>query len=75
MIIEENDGQMPLPLYDVEEVTVEEALCLLSFRQKYYGEPLISRAGNRLRMRGNPDKLPQTLDRFFSIWGPSGAHG
>lgn len=75
MIVGKNNGHMPLPLYDVEEVTVEEALGLLSVQQKYSGESLISRAGNRLRMRGNPDKLPQAMDRFFSIWGPDGAHG
>ena len=75
MIVGENNGHIPLPLYDVEEVSVEEALGLLSTQQKYAGESLISRAGNRLRMRGGPDKRPQTMDRFFSIWGPEGAQG
>ncbi len=67
MIIEENNGFMPLPLYDVKEVTVEEAWCLLSNQQKYSGETLFSRAGNRLRLHCDADKLHRTIETFFSV--------
>ena len=61
MIIEENKETSSLPIYDVKEVTVEEALYLLNAQQKRSGESLISRAASRMRVLGDPDRLRRVL--------------
>jgi len=69
MIIERNVDQKPLPLYEVEEVTVEQALCLLSYRQKYLDSTAVSRAGERLNNMATTVDNRWTMERFQSIWG------
>ena len=55
MIVHKNIHDSALPLYEVEEVSMAEALTLLE-TQKRRGETLISRAGNKLRMNGNQQR-------------------
>jgi|GEM_PF-4523647 len=52
-IIEDN----ALPLYEVHEVSVEEALRLLRPEREYEPETLISRAGRRLQLTGIRQRL------------------
>ena len=75
MIVNKNDKANQLPLYEVEEVTMEQALSLLTVRQRYAGETVVSRAGNRLRILGEVDENQQIIERVVSAWGAVGATG
>lgn len=48
MILDKNTLNGLLPLYEVQEVTLEEALILLKSERKRSVESLIARAGERL---------------------------
>lgn len=75
MIVKKNDCINQLSLYEVEEVTIEQALSLLSVRQKYAGETVVSRVGNRLRNSGEFDEDKQIIETVVNTWGPTGARG
>jgi hypothetical protein len=75
MIVNKNDYVNQLPIYEIEEVTIEQAFRLLSIRQKYAGETAVSRMGNRLRIPGEFDETQQLLEKVVTAWGPTGARG
>ena len=50
MISKKYVSKSALPLYEVHEVTMEEALLLLTSQRQKERESLVSRAGKRLRM-------------------------
>ena len=75
MIVIKNEYINQLPLYEVEEVTMEQALSLLAMRQKYAGETIVSRAGNRLKISEEFDDIQQLIERVVNAWGPTGARG
>jgi hypothetical protein len=73
MIVKRNKSKKLLPLYEVEEVTVEQALRLLNMEQKYADDKVVGNAAGRLRMTGDVDEIQQTIERLATIWGPIGA--
>jgi len=75
MIIKKIDHTIPLPLYEVEEVSVEQALNLLSTRQKNVGDTGVSQVSERLRISEEVDEVQQLVERLVNIWGPIGARG
>ena len=57
MISKKYEPKSTLPVYEVHEVTMEEALLLLTSQRHAQEESLVSRAGNRLRMPDTGGRL------------------
>lgn len=57
MILNNKTPKSTLPLYEVHEVSMEEALLLLTSERQKQRESLITRVGNRLRMPSRNGRL------------------
>jgi hypothetical protein len=77
MIIKKNDHRIPLPLYEVEEVSVEQALKLLNVRQNNLGDShaTVSWMINRLRRSDEAAEIQHSVERLTNIGGPPGTRG
>jgi hypothetical protein len=75
MIVNKNNPDMLLPLYEVEEVTVEQALSLLNLQQRYTADRVVSGAGHPNRITGEMDEIQQSIDGLINLRGPIRALG
>ena len=64
-----------MPIYEVEEVTMEQALSLLNVRNNHKDETIVSRLENRLGIAGEVDEMQQMMERLAAIWSPVEARG
>jgi len=75
MIVNKNNAGRLLPLYEVEEVTVEQALRLLNLQQRYTPDTAVSRAALPNRIVGEVDEIQQRIDGLINMWGTIGTRG